>query len=115
MNVNVDCVREIMLFTENELGEGDGFSLSNYFVTDLVHKYSKDEVYEAIDILIKDGYLDGNTVFPRNVLVRKITINGQLLLSKMRNMSRWDKIKLNLIKLPNKLKMTSLSAIAFSN
>ena len=110
MNLNADCVRDILLCVEkecgykhNEKGQPIKHELIGYrklLADETLNKYSPDEKEHALYLLIQEGYVDydrnhfnaiNGTLYSADIV--DLTWKGHDLLDNVRNHSVWHAVK----------------------
>lgn len=110
MRLNAECVRDVMLFLEENLELVSFVECSNIEIS-----HNKDDVTYACAKLIEAGYLSGNTTVDlyghMTVIINSITWNGHQFLDNVRSNTVWNKTKDVAVKLGS-VSITFLSNIA---
>lgn len=110
MRLNADCVRDVMLFLEENLELVSFLECSNIEIN-----YNSNDVTYTCAKLIEAGYLIGNTTVDLSghmkVVINSITWNGHQFLDNVRSNTVWNKTKETAIKLGS-VSVSFLSNIA---
>lgn len=110
MRLNADCVRDVMLFLEENLELVSFLDCSNIEIN-----YTSNDVTYTCAKLIEAGYLIGNTKVDLSghmkVIINSITWNGHQFLDNVRSNTVWKKTKETAIKLGS-VSVSFLSNIA---
>lgn len=110
MRLNADCVRDVMLFLEENLELVSFLECSNIEIN-----YNSSDVTYTCAKLIEAGYLIGNTTVDLSghmkVVINSITWNGHQFLDNVRSNTVWNKTKETAIKLGS-VSVSFLSNIA---
>ena len=110
MRLNADCVRDVMLFLEENLELVSFLDCSNIEIN-----YTSNDVTYTCAKLIEAGYLIGNTKVDLSghmkVVINSITWNGHQFLDNVRSNTVWKKTKETAIKLGS-VSVSFLSNIA---
>jgi hypothetical protein len=110
MRLNADCVRDVMLFLEENLELVSFLECSNIEIN-----YTSNDVTYTCAKLIEAGYLIGNTTVDLSghmkVVINSITWNGHQFLDNVRSNTVWNKTKETAIKLGS-VSVSFLSNIA---
>ena len=97
MRLNADCVRDVMLFLEENLELVSFLECSNIEIN-----YNSSDVTYTCAKLIEAGYLIGNTTVDLSghmkVVINSITWNGHQFLDNVRSNTVWNKTKETAIK-----------------
>lgn len=110
MNLNVDCVRDILLCVEkkcwykhnekDQLIEHETIRYVDLLVDETLNKYSPDEKEHALYLLIQEGYIDydrdhfkaiNGTLYAAYII--DLTWKGHDLLDNVRNHNVWHAVK----------------------
>lgn len=94
MKLNHDCVRDLLIFLENNLTYQNIYWISDIELSD----YSHDDLLYTAEKLYEAGYIDCNIIKTLSsnqpqILIKEITWNGHELLDNIRDNSVWTKIK----------------------
>lgn len=127
MRLNHDYVRDILLFIERELDYKDSESQTPYKHKEITDgqlvcnshfkTYNKQELSYALELLVKEGYIDlaGNpNVHDGNIIIARIiglTWQGHELLDNVRNDTVWNAVKQKSMKF-GKFSLTTLAMCA---
>lgn len=110
MKLNVDCIRDILLFIEKNIGyidKDDDAPMIHDEMAQIVlisqtqfYKYNNEETSRAVEVLIEEGYIkckgkiqytaDGDLEYAR---VAGLSIKGYAILENLRNDTIWNAIK----------------------
>ena len=98
MKLNIDCVRDVMIYLENNL------ELVDYVSGEEIElEYSKDDILYSCSKLIEAGYIDGRSVSDLsgnlNIDITGITWNGHQFLDNVRSNKIWKKTKETTLKI----------------
>ncbi|MFS8541588.1 MAG: DUF2513 domain-containing protein [Tissierellales bacterium] len=94
MKLNHECVRDLMLYIEENLEYGYLIKVNDVKIKD----YSQDEIIYAADKLLEAGYLDGQKIVTLSDKIPEITItsitwNGHQFLDNIRDNKVWEHTK----------------------
>lgn len=94
MKLNHDCVRDLLIFLENNLTYQNSYWISDIELSD----YSHDDLLYTAEKLYEAGYIDCDIIKTLSsnqpqILIKEITWNGHELLDNIRDNSVWTKIK----------------------
>jgi len=105
MKLNPDCIRDVLLWLEENQGMEQGFdgvltgSVAEYLSTDMpqhLEDYSADDVLYSIKQMIESGFLNGrrmNVAGADWYQIQDITPMGHEFLGKVRSPENWQKTK----------------------
>ena len=112
MKLNHDCVRDLLLFVEENLNYGDNLDAS----TVEIKKYSHEEILYSADKLIEANYLSGfkgfsiNSPFP-TIRISALTWSGHQFLDNIRDEGIWKDTK-NIVSKFSSVSLNMLGNIA---
>ncbi len=116
MKLDLDCIRDILLVCEATITFNKGYSYSKYGNSELLQKYSHDEIIYHIS-QAKNSNLIRTSAFYDNgehVIIYDITSVGHEFLANIRTQTVWKKIKEKGIQsLPVILSLAKDFALAF--
>ena len=116
MQLNYDCIRDVLLFLEKHLAVDENLCFSRMSLDDIMEstlisdRYSVNEVAYTIHNLYQCEFIDAivdDSDDELNYIVFDITYIGHEFLSSIRNDNIWNKIKEQLLS----IKITSIPAI----
>lgn len=117
MKLNYDCVRDVLLYLEENLLLGQKIQFNSETNNELNSKYSNDDiVYNSLKLL-DAGFIDGKSYSstqsygPVVVEINSVTYQGHLFLDNIRDNNVWNKTK-NIAKPFASMSLTLLSDIA---
>ena len=93
MKLNVDCIRDLLLYFEENLDPNDSYQME----FNELPSYSSQDIYYCTIQLLDAGFIDGKnhaikSSFPL-IIVNRITWNGHEFLDNIRPKTIWDKTK----------------------
>lgn len=95
LKLNHDCIRDLLLFIENNLEYGFYIDINSVQIND----YSKEEILYSADKLYEAGYISadrritiGSKGLPQ-INVKSITWNGHQFLDNVRDRNVWENTK----------------------
>ena len=98
MKLNQDCVRDLLLFLEENLGLGSFINISSDFHEDALSNYSANDLIYTAQKLLEADYIDAKimhfmgTNIP-SVRISSITYQGHQFLDNIRDNSIWKSTK----------------------
>lgn len=98
MKLNYDCVRDLLLYLENNLTYDNYVSIGNL----KLNNYSSDELTYTSEKLTEAGYINsiiGHSDDYPVIIVKSITYNGHQYLDSIRNNTIWKETKSKLSKI----------------
>lgn len=116
MKFDYDCMRDVLLFLENEITFDEGLNFPDISLSDIMENKLISEKYHITDVayvvhhLCSCGFLDYIDSSSDNVsdyLINDITYSGHELLAAIHDDTIWNKIKSKLLS----IKITSIPAI----
>lgn len=117
MKFNQECVRDILLYLEENLLLGQKIKFNSETDNELNSKYSNDDiVYNSLKLL-EAGFISGSSHLstqsygPVVVEINSVTYQGHLFLDNIRDNNVWNKAK-NIAKPFTSMSLTLLSDIA---
>lgn len=118
MKLNPDCIRDVLIWLEENIKVSDE-SFSSYHLQDLydvLPRYKNDEVYYSIYNLFQIHYIEGKfLLLPSGAVkiceIKNITWNGHQFLNTIRPTSIWEATKIGASKL-GIMSIHALSVIA---
>lgn len=117
MKFNQECVRDILLYLEENLLLGQKIKFNSETDNELNSKYSNDDiVYNSLKLL-EAGFISGishlstQSYGPVVVEINSVTYQGHLFLDNIRDNNVWNKAK-NIAKPFTSMSLTLLSDIA---
>lgn len=122
MKLDMNCVREILLFLElepyfvtNEFGDIEASGCWLHSICEHLPDYSTENIYYSLSKLEEGKYIDMSTQWAGNCLneccVNFITLSGHEFLESIRDNERWAKIKSGLSAVRN-YSLSAISSIA---
>lgn len=92
MKLNQDCIRDILIYLEENLSYND-----NFLATDIdIDKYTVEDILYTISLLNEAGYINATAVNGfayNNFFIKSLTMSGHELLNNIRDNSVWKKTK----------------------
>lgn len=114
MKLNPDCVRNILLTAENEIGYSQDMRYSAESDYKLLNQYSSDEVFYHIDQCEMSGLIvNVSRTMDRVYYIRDISPSGHEFLANIRSDNIWNKTK-DIAKKVGSISLHSLTKIAIS-
>ena len=115
MKLNLDCVRDILIWIEENIKVNDDNSFTVKYLIDLnnnLPQYDEDEIYYTIYNLFQVHFIEGKfLLLPSGYLkiceIHNITWNGHQFLNNVRPKPVWDAAKAE----ASKLSLMSISAL----
>ena len=116
MRLNHDCVRDVLLFIEQEHRPGRFISLQQFLSADVLSDhYSADDIKYTLLQLLDAGFIQGTPTYTYNSLAMfscgGLTWNGCQFIDTIRDNKVWHQTKIAASKLSS-VSMTILSSIA---
>jgi len=116
MKLNVDCIRDVLLYLEENLSIKDGNKFSKITLKQLKNaltQYDDDDIFYAVYNLYQAKYIDGKITNTRDVKmvfcnITEITWAGHAFLDSIKPPTIWDATK----KGAAKLGLVSIKALA---
>lgn len=59
MKLDRDCVKDVLIFLEQNLQNGKPVHLNTIATTDKLKKYDRDTISNALSLLLDEGYING--------------------------------------------------------
>lgn len=93
MKLNHDCIRDTLLFLENELSLGG--HIRDSLICDKLPEYNRDDVMYTLQKLFEGKYISGNESEARSRAgtVKQITLKGHKFLDNIRPQTSWNMTK----------------------
>lgn len=114
MKLNHDCVRDVLLFIEENYQIGKFLSLDEFINSNSLSKYDSDEIKYVILKLADAQYIQGKPTYGSNVLsdfyCSGLTWNGHLFLDNIRDSKVWRETK-EKVSILKSVSVTMLSSI----
>lgn len=113
MKLNYDCIRDLMIFLEDNLSYENA-----YWISDIkIDGYSDEELIYTAEKLFEAGYINGNlsrTLSSRYplILIREITWQGHELLGNIRDNTVWKKLKSKISNVTTSVSIPILNSVA---
>lgn len=113
MKLNYDCIRDLMIFLEDNLTYTKSF-----WIADIkIEGYSNDELIYTAEKLYEAGYISGNltkTLSSRYplILIQEITWQGHELLGNIRDNTVWKKLKSKISSVTTSVSIPILNSVA---
>ncbi len=93
MKLNQDCVRDILLYLEENLSYNDRLPAESI----KLENYTMDEIHYTISLLCDANYIEAIPIdslgYSRTFLIRSLTMSGHELLDNIRDNKVWKKTK----------------------
>lgn len=97
MRKNIDLIRYIMIYLEDEMKAGTIYSIDNIDFTKFLNDVNKDMINEHLMLLLDNEFIDavyaGNKFSPSTFVIKRITNKGHDFLDALRNDDIWNKVK----------------------
>lgn len=117
MKLNHDCVRDVLLFTE-EIGLNDTAFADNLFNSDRLKKYSQDDITYTVLKLVEADYLSASIPVLDDEyqlqFVSALTWQGHQFLDNIRSDTVWHKTKTKVAESIGSASVSILSQVAAS-
>lgn len=110
MKLNHDCVRDILLRTEDKLDLNH--ALTNEDFKDIIEKYSSGDVLYSLHKLVEIDFLDAHFFFKDQFDVRSMSVDAHSFLDNIRDKNIWDKINTKIKSTVSSVSMSVLVALA---
>lgn len=115
MELNMDCVRDILLTVEKELPPGR--STNVILLTEHLQKYSQEEIAYSCLLLTKEGYLDGSVTILQDSVgstIKSLTWKGHSFLENIKNDTAWNNAKSKISKTVGNASIEIVSSVSSS-
>jgi hypothetical protein len=100
MKLNHDCIRDLLLFLENNLtinsfGEHNEIQIKYITAKEELEKYSKEDIYYSSIKLVEAEFLNAlyKNALADDLIITDITWNGHDYINSIRDPKVWSKIK----------------------
>lgn len=82
MKLNIECIKEILFFLENNLTLNGGISTKD--LCEKLNKYSEDEIKYCVKLLEEEGYINATFCLDLSATISSITLRGHMFIEKLR-------------------------------
>ena len=94
MKLNYDCVRDVLLYLENNLSLNNSITFPSDIKESLLLKYSKDDVLYTVKILLNKKLILGADNFNHATAnIESLSFDGHSFLDNIRDNQVWSKSK----------------------
>ncbi|MEX3912857.1 DUF2513 domain-containing protein [Bacillus paralicheniformis] len=114
MELKIDCVRDILISIEKNLGYGETLPLNDLKNMPLLKNYDLDDVRYSLDRLKEENYIDSTPDLLDEVIISSLTFNGHQFLDSIRNDGVWKETKSRLAKIGGAASISTISTVASS-
>ncbi|MCY8738924.1 DUF2513 domain-containing protein [Bacillus haynesii] len=114
MELKIDCVRDILISIEKNLGYGETLPLNDLKNMPLLKNYDLDDVRYSLDRLKEENYIDSTPDLLDEVIISSLTFNGHQFLDSIRNDGIWKETKSRLAKIGGAASISTISTVASS-
>jgi len=114
LELKIDCVRDILISIEKNLGYGETLPLNDLKNMPLLKNYDLDDVRYSLDRLKEENYIDSTPDLLDEVIISSLTFNGHQFLDSIRNDGIWKETKSRLAKIGGAASISTISTVASS-
>lgn len=111
MKLDYDCVRDVLIYLENNLSYND-----SYPATDIkLSNYSMEEILYTVSLLYDANYIEAiplETFNFKSFYIKSLTMSGHELLDNIRDNNVWKKIKDKISKVTSSASLSILNSVA---
>jgi len=113
MKLNQDCVRDVLIFLEENLTYNDSFPATDINIS----AYSMEEILYTVSLLYEAHYLKAipiNSFEFNSFFIVSLTMSGHELLDNIRDDTVWNKVKHKISSITSSVSLTILNSVASS-